>query len=379
MSLKKKILIPVVEAGAGHKMPALAVKDAMEKLYPGRFQIDVIDFFKEAGALNNDKSIKGIWDFALAHPFAARFGYSLVELFHVYPGRFINLFLTEMKKKSRAYIHKYQPDIIFSTHYFCIPLSRMARDNLKLPIKVIGFVTDPFDGFYFWADKKADFIIVSSAKAKEMLIKKKVPAEKIKVFSFPVNQKFFDIKRSKEDLIKEYSINTAFKTILTTAGGQGISNIGKYIKKIFQKKLPFNIISVCGRNETLQNELISLKKSGTSPTNLIPLGFVNNMNELLSISDMAVAKAGASTTFEALFLNNPIIFTHYAAPNEKPNVDFCVENHVGWYTPKEKEFFEVIDRIITTDILNEYKKNLEKLHLNSGSEEIARFVVSELS
>lgn len=49
-------------------MPALAIKEAIEELYPDQFQVDVIDFARECGANWDDKIIKGIWDFALARP-----------------------------------------------------------------------------------------------------------------------------------------------------------------------------------------------------------------------------------------------------------------------------------------------------------------------
>ncbi len=378
MNEQKKILITMLEAGAGHKMPALAIKDSIEKLYPGRFKIDVVDLFKVAGALENDRAMKGAWDFALAHPVVGRFVYHLMEFFHFNPRLYISIMLSEVMIKGRRYIKEYKPDLIVSTQFYCIPISSMARDKLKLPIKVIGYVTDPFWGYSLWADRGADFMLVSSEKARKMLISHKVSPDKIKIFPFPINQKFFNLTRSREEISREYSINPAYKTVLATAGGQGISNIGVFIKKIYKKSLPLNVIAICGKNEKLRTELDNLKKKVPSATNLIPVGFVNNMNELLSVSDLNIAKAGASTTFEALFMNNPIIFTHYAAPPEKPNIDYCVENKVGWYTPGEKAFFDVLDRIMNTGILDEYKNNLKGMKLHSGSEEIAEFVVSQL-
>lgn len=368
----------MLEAGAGHKMPALAIRDAIEKLYPGRFKMDVVDFFKESGALTNDRVMKGVWDYALAHPIVARTVYALIEFFHLNPRTYLNTMLAEVKKKGTKYISEYKPDMIVSTQFYCLPASSMARDWLKLPIKVIGFVTDPFCGYSVWADRGADFILVSSERAKQMLTRRKVNPDRVKIFQFPVNQKFFNQTRTREEIRKEYNINPAYKTVLTTAGGQGISNIGNFMIKMYKKGLPLNIIAVCGKNEKLKNVLEKLKKDTPSATNLIPIGFTTSMNELLSISDLNIAKAGASTTFEALFMDNPIIFTHYAAPPEKPNIDFCIENKVGWYTPGEKAFFRVLDQVLNTGILDEYKKNLKSLKLHSGSEDIAKFVISQL-
>lgn len=258
MNEQKKILITMLEAGAGHKMPALAIKDSIEKLYPGRFKIDVVDLFKVAGALENDRAMKGAWDFALAHPVVGRFVYHLMEFFHFNPRLYISIMLSEVMIKGRRYIKEYKPDLIVSTQFYCIPISSMARDKLKLPIKVIGYVTDPFWGYSLWADRGADFMLVSSEKARKMLISHKVSPDKIKIFPFPINQKFFNLTRSREEISREYSINPAYKTVLATAGGQGISNIGVFIKKIYKKSLPLNVIAICGKNEKLRTELDNL-------------------------------------------------------------------------------------------------------------------------
>ena len=45
--------------------------------------------------------------------------------------------------------------------------------------------------------------------------------------------------------------------------------------------------------ESMKNELDEIKKHKKSNTNLITLGYVNNMNELLYISDVAISKAPA--------------------------------------------------------------------------------------
>ena len=48
--MKKNILFLMIEVGLGHKMPALALAEGLERRYPGRFSIEVSDLAREAGA-----------------------------------------------------------------------------------------------------------------------------------------------------------------------------------------------------------------------------------------------------------------------------------------------------------------------------------------
>ena len=375
---KKKILMPMMEAGAGHKMPALAVKASIEALYPDQYQVDVIDFAKVCGAEKDDRRLKKTWDFALAHPFWAKFGYLAAEWIYPLSQYYLPLAHGEWIRKGREYIDNYQPDLIFSTHFFSISVSARARDSLNLPIPVIGFITDPFDAYSFWIEKRADNLLVASQTSALKVRRHGFPADKIRIFHFPINRKFFENIRDIEKIKQEYGIDNKLPTIITTAGGQGISRIGEYVKQIYKKGLPFNILSVCGRNELLKKELEERKESTNSNTNLVPLGFVSNMNELLAVSDLCVAKAGASTTFEALLMGTPIIFTDWATYSEKPNVEYTVKNGVGWWAGNEKTFFKVLDEIQNSAILKNAKKKLSDLELKSGADDIARFLVGKL-
>ncbi|KIM10964.1 MAG: hypothetical protein KU37_07570 [Sulfuricurvum sp. PC08-66] len=372
----KKILMPMQAAGAGHKMPAMAVKGAIDELFPNQYRVEVVDFLQELD-FETDKKMKETWDFALAHPFWARVGYNIFKYGFPLSRYIFDMMYPILNKNGVDYLKNYDPDIIFSTHFWSVRVILKAKKKLNHRAKVITYVTDPFDGHCLWAEPEVDYILCASQVAKDQLIGYGVAAEKVKIFQFPVDNKFFAIKKSKEELREAYGLNPNYKTILATAGGQGISDISKYVQMMYEKGYEFNILYVTGKNAQLFEELSRLAAT-PSKTKLVPLGFVSNMNELLYLSDFTIAKAGASTTFEALFLGNPVIFTHWATYPEKPNIDFCVDNNVGWYASNEAQFFSVIDAIQTSDILQTYQENLSTLNLKSGTNDIAKFVVEQL-
>ncbi len=377
----KKILMPVIDAGSGHRVPGMAVKESIEVFYPGKYQIEIIDFAKEAGALGDDKRQKGSWDFLLKYPFLARLGYNIMEVCNLGSRPYLKWFARDYVLKGMDYLERYKPDILFIPHMFSISVCAMAREKGKLDknVKILGYITDPFDACPWWTDNGADYIIVSSERAKQRAMKFGIEEKKIVIIPFPVKSAFFKLTKNRDELIRQYNIDISKKTIITSAGGQGIgTSSAKYVEEMYRNNMLFNILFVCGKNQGLKDSLDKLKNEVKSSTNLIPFGYVNNMNELLSISDFILAKAGASTTMESLMMGVPIVYTDFAAYNEKTNIDFVVANSCGWYTPNRDAFFKVINQIQNSDILLRYKENIKKLNLKSGSDEMAKFVVTQL-
>jgi len=375
----------MVEAGGGHKMPALAIKESIETLYPGQYQVDVIDFAKEAGANWGDKVIKGFWDWALARPELTTNLNVLLDSFNYLTrsNTVTRLLYQQFTRKGIRYILKYKPDIVFSTHFFCSSVALFARQRYNLPYKIFSYMTDPVRGHNLWVNPEIEAVIVATPEACEYLAKQGEPREKIRIMPFPLNRKFFEeIDRKREEILSGLGLDPGRKTLLATSGGQGIGETSFYIKKLYISRFPFNIIAVCGKNQELYNELNALKESVRSDVPMAVLGFVDNMHELLDVSDLAIAKGGASTTLETLVKRVPTIFTHCAALHEKGNIDYCVNNRMGWYAKNEKEFNAIIDQILGTDILEQYKRNIDanpyiKL-LPDAADNLARFIVNEL-
>lgn len=370
----KKILMPMVEAGSGHKMPALAVKEALDRLYPGSYEVRVIDFAKECGALKSDKAIKGAWDIGLAHPLLARFGYRLADTFWPLSLAWPKVAYPDFLPHAADYVRQFEPDLIFSTNYITATISALVKKRLRLDIPVMSFVTDPFDAFGWWVDPALDMICVASGEARAQLLARGIPASRTRVFQFPIHRKFLAASADPEALRQRLGLKPGVPTILTSEGGQGIGVISGYVIKLHELGYPCNIVSVCGRNDALRDELQRVAASKPSATNLVPLGFVDNMHELLELSDLCVAKAGASTTFEALLKGVPIIFASWATYNEKPNIDFCTEHGIGWFAPDFPAFRKTLDGLLAGEALDEAKRRIAALSLHSGSDDIARYL-----
>ena len=369
-----KLLMTMVEVGSGHKTPAVAVADAIKHDFPGKYQIDIVDFAAQVGAKTQDEQIKESWDMALRFPVVARIMYALSRVFHPLSQVFTRLFLRDFIKRAIRYIADYKPDIVFSTYTFCTTAAVVARNSLGLDFPIIVYVVDPFDGYNLWAERRVDYFLVASEESKERLIEFGIEETKIWILDFPVSRKFQQITRSREEIADDYPIKHGRPTLLMTSGGFGVGKISKYAVEIYRRGLPVNLLYVCGRNEDLRRELIRLVEDEASDTALVPLGYVTNMNELQYLADIVVGKAGASTAFESLIMGNPVLFTEWVAQNDKHIVDHFCRNEYGWYAKTKRDFFEIIERILETDELDRFTENVRKRDFSTGVSDVSIFI-----
>jgi processive 1,2-diacylglycerol beta-glucosyltransferase len=376
---KKKILISMIEVGFGHKSPAMAVKEALEELAPEAVAVDVVDFVKESGAYRDDLAIKGSWDIALAFPISARIGYLLIEAAGKNSGKFMDVLFRECVVKGIDYIDKYNPDMIFATHPLCLYIAVKARQILGKNFKVAAYIVDPFDGYTWWANDGADALLVASEESRERLIEHHVRPELIHQIGFPIKKNFFNFDRPAcNDIVRDLGLDPGRLTLLISAGGQGIGKIYFFAEYLYLSRLPVNLIVVAGKNKSTKRRFDTLKKNFKSPTLLASLGYVTNMNELMCSADIVVGKAGASTAMEAIFLGKPFIFTEWATYNDRYIIQFALKYKIGWFTPALHTFVDLVKKLMTGDDINTYRKNLEHLAMEPGTNDVARFLMNML-
>lgn len=367
----------MLECGFGHKNPAIAVRDAIEDNFPGDYHVDIVDFAKESGATSSDELLKKSWDFSLAFPPPARFGYLLVELAGDRK-EYIDVLFKEFVVKGMAYIRDYAPDMIFSTHPLCTYIAVKARETLGLSFKLVTYVVDPFDGYSWWAEEGSDYTLVATERSKERLIKHGIPLKKIKVIGFPINKKFMRIESAPGDVIENLGLDPGHKTIVVSAGGQGIGKVFMYVEALALLNLPLNVITVAGKNADTKKRMDRLVRMA-SKTRIASLGYVSNMNELAAASDVIVGKAGASTAMESIFLNKPMVFTEWATYNDRYIINFVLDYKIGLYCPTMFSFLKEMRAIAEGDRLQRCSENLAELNMKPGTDDVAKFLAEQLN
>jgi hypothetical protein len=81
---------------------------------------------------------------------------------------------------------------------------------------------------------------------------------------------------------------------------------------------------------------------------------------------------------EAIFLGKPFIFTEWATYNDRYIIQFALKYKIGWYTPALHAFIDLVKTLMSGDEIEKYRKNLEHLAMEPGTNDVARFLMNML-
>jgi len=169
---KKRIAFAMIEAGGGHKMPALAVFESLKRLYPGKYEMTVLDFVKDLGCVDLDQVHKSTWKYLLTHPSLTKG----IQTFDFITGpvnmSIYKLAIAPFYPYVQRYLRKEKPDLIFSTHYFNTMAVSHVRRAYGLDTVLVNFLSEIFDFDSYWYLKNVDHYIVTSEQAADKLLRR---------------------------------------------------------------------------------------------------------------------------------------------------------------------------------------------------------------
>ncbi len=326
-----KVLIVYNSAGSGHKR----VAQAIFKEFSTKFKdIKIIDALDYTNFLFRFIYTDGYFLLSLYLPKIWRFFFYLCE------SRFLSLpvdlirFCTNRlnSKKLNKFLIKEKPDIVIGTHFFINEVISFLKKRGSVKSYLVSVITD-FCAHRFWIQEGVDLYIVGTKETKKELVKKGVSEDKIEILGIPVDRKFYT-PQDKKFLCERLDLREDMFTILIVTGAFGSNMIRKVVDHL---KDEIQIICVCGKNRKLFNKLVYKRYRFTKV-----FGLVENMDELMSVSDLIITKPGGSTTSEALVKFLPMVFISIIPGQEEKNAKIMVDSGVGRIPKSIKELRETV-------------------------------------
>ena len=209
--------------------------------------------------------------------------------------------------KARKIIKEFKPDVVIGAGgYICGPVVWAAKKE-NIPVALHESNAFPGKAVKFLA-KKADVVLISFEEARERIHN----AKKIVFTGTPVKivKKDYGINE-KLQIIKKAGLNETKPIVLIFGGSQGAQKINEAILGILKNKLnkDYQIMWATGpkQYDIIKERLLdkSININNIENAKIVP--YIYNMEEIMNVSNLIVARSGAMTITEISNLGKPSI------------------------------------------------------------------------
>ncbi len=223
-------------------------------------------------------------------------------------------------KKTKNFMKKFKPDIVIGTGgYICGPAIMAAR-SLKVP--TILHESNAFPGIAVkMFSNKVDAVLVGFEDA----IKRIPKAKNIVLTGTPTKIKKLNLSNYEIQQIKQkLGFTNDLPLILVVGGSQGAKSINNALIEIiinsFNKKSNYQIMWAAGPSqyEIIKQELNKNKIDINNIENVKIVPYIYNMEEVINVADIVIARSGAMTITEIAKVGKPAIFIPFP---------YATENH----------------------------------------------------
>ena len=278
-----------------------------------------------------------------------------------------------LSRKLYSYIEEYAPDAIVCTHVFAGMIMDIMKKKNMISVPVYCILTDFTFHPYFEEARNLDYLVTATELLNLQAFKKGYKRSQILPFGIPINPKFAK-HENKQKARRILGLDQNKFTILLMGGGIGYGNMFETLKKIDAINIECQIIVVCGRNEKAKAKI----DAAQAKKQILCLGFVDNVDQLMDASDCIITKPGGLSTSEALAKNLPIIIVNPIPGQEDRNAEFLLNNGVAMNVTKTCPLDEVIFQFFFfPEKIENMKRNINLLRRPNSTKDICEFIVNE--
>lgn len=346
----RKVLLLTASFGDGHIQAANALKEAL--CHEGWIvkMVDYLDWFHP--------TIKTFAKLSLVQGVQRApklYGMFYQAMSSLPPSSQIQKSLNHMGvKKLMQCLESFNPDVVVST--FPTPngvMSALRADGLT-SIPNVAVLTD-YTAHGQWIHAHTDMYFVANDTVKEELMVQGVPSEKIRVSGIPLRQKFIMTKgelfNRRQYLRRKHGLGQDTPLVLMMGGGCGVlGNPSNWEHLMGQPDVQFAVI--CGHNRRIQRQFQRI-----SSTHTHVLGYIDEVDEWMAMSDLVVTKAGGITVTESLAMELPMVLFGSIPGQEERNAIFATQSGAA----VRANSFAGVEHWITTLMSN--RKSLGQMRL----------------
>ncbi len=362
-----KIFITYASAGAGHFKAAEALYDCLRKHDP-QVEVKLIDVLSYSKRLVKESHIRGYTIMVSYMPWLWKIAFYLTAFTPLEPLvsriRFIIDRLNTMDFTD--FLVSENPDVVISTHFLPSESVAYLKNKGKIRSKLITVITD-FGVHPFWLFNNTDMYVVASGATREQLILKGIKENKIKVLGIPIYEKFALGTNKRNSLFAKFNLDENKFTVLVATGSFGIGPIEKIVEALHED---VQVLVVCARNKKLFKKL---SKENYKQARIF--GFVDNIEELMGVSDIIITKPGGLTISEILTIGTVPLFISAIPGQETENIRILSGYGIGEWVKNIADIKGlVLDYKAHPQKMQLARENMDRLKKPSAAEELCNAV-----
>lgn len=338
------IMVAYASVGSGHRSAASAVAQAFRKLrdesagtdteglLPANCEIELVDIL-DYGYVRFDGEettnlfvgpTRPLYDIAWHYTFTGRI---------LWGGG--TIWSDVMFRPFTEHVRRRKPLAIVATHIVAANAAVSARmvTGQMFPITIVP--TDyGFEGF--WPCRYADLICAADDLMVSEILPRRVPIDKVRVTGIPVKEGF-DREYDRDVVLERFGLPSGKMIVLVMAGAkwrQPYVHFRQAMDELFPHLDDFptlHFVFICGSDEEYALEL-ETKKDFYDVDNVTVLGYVNDMPQLMSVADLALAKSGGLTVTECICARLPLLLVGTSYGQERANTETVVRSGAGQQT-----------------------------------------------
>jgi UDP-N-acetylglucosamine:LPS N-acetylglucosamine transferase len=352
----RKLTIVFHHAGGGHRSAAEALKATLSSQeHPWDVSVldiqellDPLDLLRRATGLR----IQDTYNLILRRGWT-RF---TPQLLVVLQGT-IRFYHAPIVKALRAYWAQHPADLVLSVipHFNCAIAESLATDGTKTPF--VTLITDLADyPPHFWIEPESECIIAGTERARQQALTMGHPADHIFLTSGMILKPKFYEKTTVDRVAerKRLGLEPDCPTGIVLFGGHGSQVMVDITKRLNEVDSGVQLILICGHNQKLAAQLKGLRTRKP----IAVVGFAQNVEYYMALSDFFIGKPGPGSISEALQFHLPVIVecNSKTLPQERYNAEWVTEKGYGIVVPSFKRIASAVQRLLQSATFDEFRR-----------------------
>jgi len=376
----RKLTIVFFDAGGGHRNAANALKSVIER-QQRPWQVELLNLQELLDAIDPLQKVAHIrlqdgYNLILRKGWT-RLTPQLLVLLH----SAIRMWHRPIVRALERYWQQNKADLVLSV----IPnFNRALGESVHQVIPNAPFVTlmTDFADYppHFWVERESEYVICGTQRAVEQaLCIGARPEQCFLVSGMVLAPRFYDTVRLDRDVERQrLGLHPSLPTALVLFGGHGSPSMLGIAESLQQAKTPLQMIMICGRNESLANNIRQI--AAAKP--IFIEGFTNRVDYYMALSDFFIGKPGPGSISEALHFNLPVIVTRNGStmPQERYNAEWVQENEVGVVLKSFSEIQAAVRDLLDGGRLESLRANVaarRNVAVFEAVDLLARFIPAE--